>query len=345
VLQDGGVLEGTFLHTGDRYVLSRNGSTLEIPAARVLVACRSLVEAYDARRQQIQQPSADAHLALAAWCLRYNLLPQAAREIVDARGLEPNNGRLALFERRLAAASAPRPPRSARVDGNVKPAAHLEVAASQAEIEPAAIAIDDLPPGAIELFTRRVQPILVNNCTTAGCHPPGSEQQFQLDRALLHGLANRRSTMKNLAATLAIVDHQQPHLSRLLTVPRQAHGGMRSPVFGPRHVAAFSHVVDWVALVTKANTPEEEPALPTTQLDAEPAAAESLEDSRRTHAPALQIGGEVILPLSAPQRDDPRGGGAVRKEIRFGAQLRSWQPKDPFDPEIFNRQHRAHMQQ
>jgi hypothetical protein len=159
-----------------------------------------------------------------------------------------------------------------------------------------------------------VQPILVNNCTISGCHQKGGQQEFQLDRALLHGLANRRSTMWNLAETLALVDRAQPHLSRLLTLPRQAHGGMRSPAFGPRQAAAYSHIVDWVALVTKIDVQDERPLSTAAQEDL---------------TPTVQDGDPLL--------DNVQSEHGAGREIRFGAQLRAWQPKDPFDPEMFNR--------
>jgi hypothetical protein len=168
-LQDGGVLSGAFSLVGDRYVLIREASELQIAASRVLVACRSLEEAYDERRKRIQRPSADSHLALAEWCLRYDLLPQAAREIADARGLEPHDRRLSWLERRLAAASSLRPQHNSRVDQSVKPAVHVPMSPIEPDSQPQVVPIDELPAGALELFTRRVQPILVNICTISCC--------------------------------------------------------------------------------------------------------------------------------------------------------------------------------
>jgi hypothetical protein len=340
VLQDGGVLAGTFSRQGDRYVLTRNGGELQVPASRVLVACPSIEEAYDERRKLLGRPSAEVHLALAEWCLRHNLLPQAAREIVDARGLDPNSRQLALLERRLAAAGSPRPQHGARVGADVKTVAHtepIERTPSENAIQPAAIAIDDLPPGAIERFTRRVQPILVNNCTASGCHQLGGQQEFQLDRALLHDMANRRSTMQNLAATLALIDREQPHLSRLVTMPRQTHGGMRSPVFGPRHAAAFSHVVEWVALVTNADSSEEQSRALDEHENLEPPVLENSVPGRLAQTASLQTTSEADAASIAPQLNAIRARGAVGREIRFGARLQTWQPDDPFDPEIFHR--------
>jgi hypothetical protein len=334
VLHDGGVLTGTICREGDHYVLIRGGAEIRISCAKVLLACRSLEEAYNERRKQIGRPSAEAHLALAEWCLRQNLEPQAARELADARGIDADHPRLALLDRRLAAFGQ----RPRHHDPAVKPAAAaVETAPSLAPVQTPALATDELPPGALEQFTRKVQPILVNNCTVSGCHQPGGKQHFQLDRALLRGLANRRSTMQNLAATLAIVDHEQPHLSPLLTVPRRAHGGMRRPIFGPRQSAAFTHVVNWVALVTSPE-PSGDDAMPASPTSDASAAKVGLD--RKTATPSSILGTDIDLIADAPEavvnlaRHRPRS----QANLQFGAQLQPWQPKDPFDPEIFNRQ-------
>ncbi|HEX2474165.1 MAG TPA: hypothetical protein VHK01_05440 [Lacipirellulaceae bacterium] len=325
VLQDGGVLVGNVSLVGERYVVTTMGSEIRVAPANVLVICESLDEAYELRREKIARPDAAAHLALADWCLRYNLVSQATRELADARRLDPLHPRVGLLERRLAAA-ATSPTQSARPRSS--PAAdRVTPAAGSAVIN--AAPIDALPEGALEQFTRKVQPILVNNCTVSGCHQPGGRQNFQLDRSLLHGLGNRRTTMRNLAATLALIDREQPQLSPLLTVPRETHGGMDRPIIGPRQQAAFEHLVDWVALITNIDNDFEQAAQP-------------------YHAPELATYDEATMATVAQANtsvsSDEAKSAIVEKNastrpmpIQFGAQLQPWQPKDPFDPEIFNR--------
>ena len=66
-----------------------------------MLACRTLEEAYEFRRQQIKGDKAADHLRLAEWCIRYELRAEAGRELAEARRLEPDQPRLALLERRL----------------------------------------------------------------------------------------------------------------------------------------------------------------------------------------------------------------------------------------------------
>jgi hypothetical protein len=204
-----------------------------------------------------------------------------------------------------------------------------------------------LPNGVVEVFTRKVQPVLVNNCSTAGCHQLGGKQAFQLDRALLRGEANRRTTMHNLEAALALVDRAHPDQSPLLTVPRKTHGGTAGPIFGPRQQQAFNHLVDWVALVE----PPRETAAPvadaaTTPVDVSVAGGEGdatagaqtpvvsqLPPRRRSAVRAAAVTeDDTITTLRTPHR------------LQYGAQAKSWQPRDEFDPEIFNRGQQARTQ-
>jgi hypothetical protein len=329
VLKDGGVLIGNVALAGDRYIVTRVGSEIQIATANVLLICDSLDEAYELRREKIARSDVASHLALADWCLRYNLVSQATRELVDARRLDPLHPRVSLLERRLAAATASRT-QSARPASS--PAAEVAPPASGSAPANTGARVDELPDGAVERFTRKVQPILVNNCTVSGCHQPGGPQNFQLDRSLLHGPGNRRTTMRNLAATLSIIDREQPQLSPLMTVPRETHGGMDRPIIGPRQQAAFEHLVDWVALITNTEHDSEKTTQPNTALDI---AAEGVVEISTLTESNTSLPGDTASPTAieeyAPARPRP---------VRFGAQLQPWQPKDPFDPEIFNRAQR-----
>ncbi len=205
------------------------------------------------------------------------------------------------------------------------------------------IPIEELPAGAIAQFTRKVQPVLVNNCTTAGCHAPGGGEKFQLDRAMLRGLSNRHTTMSNLSATLALVDRENPQLSPLLTIPRRTHGGMKGPIFGPRQEPAFRHLAEWVALVTKMTSKPSPDATPPegVKLVAAEESADGAAPSKWA-SPVMREERQLLHWETAPQAVSEEevsaaDGSKGKPRIRFGAQLGRWHPRDPFDPEIFNR--------
>lgn len=359
ILQDGGVLEGRITHVAEWYVVARAGSQMQVAAARVQYVCRNLHEAYEYRCKRITKPTGDTHLAMADWCLRYKLLDEAESEFKGARELGANEIKLGLLERRLAAAKA-RPAQP--VAKSTMPAAPVTPVAKA----PPKATTPDLPPGVLEQFTRRVQPILVNGCTAAKCHEPGGRESFQLNRALLRGEANRRTTMQNLLATLALIDREHPGASELLTVPRQTHGGMNGPVFGPRQEQAFKHVADWVALVApppraaepSADNPESIAAnapVDGSQPKLAPPAASQRLPYAQSAAKTIGANGATALPPSGTAPiEDPAVQPAAASDgfsemksllpphrLQYGGALESWQPRDPFDPEIFNRRKRA----
>ena len=261
-----------------------------------------------AARSRLTGPTADAHLSFGGVVLAL----QPAR---------PGRAGIGRCPQARTAASAARAAGTPACDGREQPPSEKRrrrrrpIRSQPQPIQrqnASQTSIGDLPEAAIERFTRKVQPVLVNNCTTSGCHQPGGTQKFQLDRAILHGMANRRSTMHNLAATLELVDRERPQLSPLLTMPREAHGGMEEPVFGPRQEQAFRHLVEWVALVTNAVTAEREES---------PAATEAIQCRRRGVAVAIDVAGaaechvgmESLTASDTPPVDRTSGNGQTQE--------------------------------
>jgi hypothetical protein len=329
VLQDGGVLTGRITREDGRFLLKRDGTEVQIAAANVMLTATSLDDAYQQQARRFERPSPENHLQLAEWCLRHDLLDHAKNELAAAQKMDARSGKLLLLERRLALASERRE----------KPATTDGVGETRgAPVQPTALQskISDLPAGAVEQFTRRVQPILVNNCTAAGCHQAGGTNAFQLDRAILRGLANRRATIRNLEATLTLVDRQRPQRSPLLTVPRRKHGGMKSAIFGPRQEAAFRHLVDWVSLVAESTSSYESEA---TAENVDFVAAQTTHGSRLS-SPVMRVDLHDDESEAGSANDGNLANTAKppAERLRYGARLQRWQPRDPFDPEIFNRQ-------
>jgi hypothetical protein len=365
LLEDGGVLTGQITRAADWYIVTRGGGQMQIAQKRVTLVCRTLAEAYEFRRQQMGGEKVADHLRLAEWCIRYELRAEAGRELAEARRIDPDQPRIALLERRLEKMSGPavakenksvylagvkegaKPPLRQAQDRAALDKLGTERQAARVAPQVAAPAnAADMPSGVVELFTRKVQPVLVNNCSTSGCHQVGGKQPFQLDRALLRGEANRRSTMHNLEAALALVDRAHPDQSLLLTVPRKTHGGTAGPIFGPRQEQAFKHLVDWVGLVV----PPVEAPVAMADATASPVDANAASGS----AEDLLAGG--AKPQAASQSPSRRHSGVraasasdddalmtlrTPHRLQVGAQLKSWQPRDAFDPEIFNRGQRA----
>jgi len=323
VLRNGGVLHGKVSTVGERYQVTRPNSAIEVPTAQVLLVADSMLDAYQRQRQQLPRDTAEAHLALADWCLRYSLLQPASDELADARRLDPRDPRVALLERRLAVARDAK----TQATGSAIGESHEDTTAKD-ELRKLEAAAADLPPGVVEKFARKVQPLLVNSCTTSGCHHPAGDQSFQLDRAVLHGLSNRRITLRNLVATLELVNRESPQRSELLSIPRQSHAGMKRPIFGPRRESQLEQLVDWVGMVTETGVADES-AVP----DAMPAPMHAAGIANPRERPPQFID-NLVIPTNVEEME-----ALLKKQPnRFGAEVKPWAPKDEFDPEIFDRQ-------
>ena len=269
--------------------------------------------------------AAESHLTLADWCLRYKL-------VEEAHGAQTRP----IARCRTTPASTPRAPSAPQPNGDrtSNPRRRKSSKRARSSSKRAAAPTPDLPNGAVEMFTRKVQPILVNNCTTSKCHQPNGQQAFQLNRASLRGEANRKTTMQNLAAALALVDRQHPEQSQLLTIPRQTHGGMHAPTFGPRQDQAFRHLADWVALLA----PPAPPAETQTNTTTEPATLLPSQTTALGPVPRLN---EAAKPQPRGcNRASPDRVAANAASPALWPQSRAGNLKDPFDPEIFNRRRR-----
>lgn len=362
LLHDGGVLMGKISHAPNAYLVVRAGSELQIAPSRVSFVGRTLRDAYDFRRSHLSSDTIEAHLGLADWCIRQNLLSEADGELAIARKLQADHPRLLLLDRRLVAAKE----RAIQPKLNSLAAPSVVVATpAAAKSQTSAAVLPDLPEGVVENFTRKVQPILVNNCTASKCHEPGGPQAFQLNRAILRGEANRRTTMQNLAAVLTLVDRENPEKSRLLTLPRQTHAGMSGPVMGPRQDQAFKHLADWVALIAPPKPAEEELADDNQEVIAAGDAIGRRHKPKAGATPPAELMALPAKPIAKPSNasgtpssvDQDAKNASVDTSVRpanatddgkmpslrtphrlrFGATAERWQPRDPYDPEIFNR--------
>ncbi|MEX2168021.1 MAG: hypothetical protein WD851_01810 [Pirellulales bacterium] len=328
VLRNGNVLRGTVEKAGDHWRVVSAGTELHVRTAEVDFLCQSIEAAYAEYRTRLAPPLAIGHLQLAAWCVRHEQWEAAKVELAAARQLEPNHPRLTILEQTAAHLQ--------RVAESMPPTpAPLAEKSADAVVQTGlnAAQVTELPEGALEDFTRRVQPILVNNCTTSGCHRVDGPQQFQLNRDLLHGMANRRSTMRNLAATLNLVNVEIPLESDLLALASAAHAGMEIPPLPVHQRELHKRLEEWVLLVSGKDSPEPSAQGAAAQFAAV-GAGQSGGVEPTTAATLLENDGKV---MPASFDEEALSAASAPKPLRVGVQLKAWMPRDEFDPEIFNR--------
>jgi hypothetical protein len=325
-LQNGNVIFAELHAEGDRVRITGEGSEWYLPKSQVVRTTCSLEELYAAALAPLSEDDIPRRIALADWCLRYGLRAHATELLAGLTQEAPDDGRVELLRRRIAHAERPTPT-TAKASPQVENAEAKRVAASAQ--------IHSLPPGAVEDFTRRVQPILVNNCTASGCHRPGGGQQLQLHRELLFGHSDQRSTTANLISVLAAIDRTNPEASKLLAALRGPHAGSLTPRLDGRRGALREEVEAWTNRV--AGQPIEPQAIaktPTPRRDeaVEPAA---FEEQPLTSAEEVRIAREVEEWAAA---NEPKH----HARPQFGVRLRPVkpavkpQPRDEFDPVEFN---------
>lgn len=242
VLRSGEVFAGQILREKDAFVVALARGQIRVPAKDVDFCCQSLQDAYECKRAVADLQSAEARLALAEWCLRHGLLEAAQEELNAAGELDPHVPRLELIERRLELARS-RVPRRGAEESHTRPAENLDRLLS------------GLPPHALEAFTQRIQPLLLNRCGTAGCHGPQSSARLKLLRRGPHKPASRRVTQRNLLAATEFIDWTDWQHSSLLEHAASLHGGCKATPLGGVQSKQYQELAEWVRHLAAGTAP------------------------------------------------------------------------------------------
>ena len=358
LLNNGELIKGTVTAAGDHYDVHLEDGQIRIRTSQVAVLARNARECYRHLQSEIQFGRVQDYLELAEWCLRNKLLAEAEHEIAAAKRTDATHPKIPLVETRLRlarqaseAASLPKPDIP---DGSKPKSAAQSSEPPQAE-EPLDRVVRDLHPAAIENFTNHVQPLLLNYCARSGCHTHPS-RAMRLERISPNRHTGRKTTQRNLSAVLTMVDRNRPADSKLLKVPVSPHGGRDQPVFTGRQQSQYRQLVTWVYQVSRAPSPVpqsvgRERSTGTTENAADstvqPAAATapSLPEDQTGTQRAADAAAEpnrlpTTMPADAASRlpsAPPAGQGTPGASP--SAEKAAYRPKDPFDPEIFNRRH------
>lgn len=239
LLRNGSVIEGEILREGDRYEVRLEDGALRVRADEVEFVGRTLDDCYHHQLAGIDITRVQDHLTLAEWCVRNNLYSAAGRELREAMICDPHHPMIGVLERRLKLAIAA-PPSSGPAEPRKLSAPTTD------ELDRL---VEGMPPGTVETFTTVIQPMLVNQCSTAGCHGPGSTNSLSLMRISANH-TSRRATQRNLYAVLQLINTERPDDSPLLTMPTRAHGTSRAAVFTNRQTQQYRQLVDWVYSVS-----------------------------------------------------------------------------------------------
>jgi hypothetical protein len=326
LMKNGAIVRGRILSSGTSYVVKQSNGEVVVPTELVHGQYDDLGDAYLRLKEEWPQPTADRHLALARWLVSQNMLSEARTELKSSLALEPTRDDIRDTLQKLNTLAQP-----------ATPAANSpsEVASKQGKDQrPTVSAFDDaeslggLTRESATQFTRKVQPILMNNCMLAACHGPESKVSgFQLTPVQVGGGSTRVSAERNLAEVLKFVTAERPKHSPLVTRPVGNHGARGRPVFqGPRGADQLRELKKWVEVVA-----------------AERAAAtlESTRDRANSIAKLLPDS-QAMIPSSLDATE--ASSSAKPRPVRIPTNIRTNSPLaippvDEFDPDLFNRRH------
>lgn len=332
LMRSGKVVEGRILKAGENYTVQQpRGGTMFVPGLLVSLHCENVREAFLKLRENARrQNSAEANCTLARWCISNQLLTDARDELHQALQLDPGSEDARNTLNRLNELLDPQQPAESKKAAAPDP---YQSAPKPQRFSPEdAESLGSLTRDQAQQFTRRIQPILVNNCAVAGCHGVNSETGFRLQRVIPGGDTSRIASERNLAEVLDQLDYKSPRSSPLLSRPRGNHGRRgKSPFAGPRGADQYADLRKWVQGVARSS---------------------ALRDRRDAAAPKSSDGIELVSGVAKEPSDEPPSrrearpapGRKSRAPARPGAATDPFQTRgqsDPFDPAAFNRRSAA----
>ena len=307
LLKNQQVLAGTATRLGDFYHLSLgNTGEIRIPKGDVVYQGTDLLDVYEFKVASLPARPLEGHLSLADWCIRQKLFPQAATQLVKAMAIKPKDPRIAQLEERLKVASEPVAEKKAVQENSA-------VTVGREQLERTA---HELPTGALERFTVVVQPILMDRCGATRCHGSGSDTTFQIVQPTHSRIPSHRFTQRNLFATLALVNRENPSESVLLQKSLEAHGERKEAPFAKKEDRQYQELVDWIMTVSQNRLIKNE----------RPKSV----NMKQLAGPQRQIGtGDEAL-------DPPPNLPAPPSKDNLPLKSAELPSRDPFDPAIFN---------
>lgn len=352
VLDDGRVFQGTVEEVPGGYRVQYPGGSSILPFDRISVTSASLVGAYEAFRDSIQTPNADAHLKLAEWCLLNGLYAQADIEVQSALRLEPMRSDAKLLLQQVDAIL--RPGMSTATASTAQPVT-APAAAPRAAISAASFTgaderrVSGLSRQTQLDYMRKIQPLLMNKCGNAGCHGPDVENQLKLRNARpdSHGL--RLASEHNQTVLFQFIDYERPDRSPLLQKSRED-----SPVHKNLFAASWQQsqlalLEQWVTQVARERKPDVAAAARPLRKGEAPQRMTLIQSESTIQqvsgtlpeATILQPPGQLpptVSGQSVSTSSTDANGASSPTGQEFLESIRQSHRPDAFDPEAFNRQ-------
>lgn len=251
LLTSGRIVTGQVTRNGDQFLVKKATGEMFVPAEHVAIRARDLRDCYRQLRDKLPgQSPPDEHLSLARWCLSRQLLSEARNEALETLRIDSKRDDARQLIQKIDTILNP-PPVEKRSAEEVEKA-KLRTAYGLGDFE----SLGGLSRDAAKLFTSRVHPILLNNCTSSGCHGANSKGEFRLERLPLGDGPRKQIVLRNLTSVLEQIDRAAPEKSLLLAANTGPHTRTGRVVFAGAKGAEQARVVRyWIGMVVKQDSP------------------------------------------------------------------------------------------
>ena len=346
VLKNGHEISGRIQQESDRtIVFTESGSQLIFPAEKVDFVCKSLPEAYWQKVARIKATDADKHVQLFHWCLKHSLDNQANNQLNLLVEMDVSAVKLEyLYDLLLKQRAASKASSAANSIAKAAKAANASEVANREQdqihkgsIQLATFEKEELPvprihhptmaelkksaakfsPDSIQFYKRKIEPLFVRSCYTAGCHDSQAET-MPLRRISPNERVPKHMSQRNLHEVVKFVDFESPFKSPFFLAAVEQHADQDKPVIR-RGSKQFENLRQWMVMIS-SNPFGFHSSIPEVDLTAPAAKPEN----RLPKKPDSSVKKSSFdSPPEIPTLDSEPTRPAVRK--------------DPFDPNVFNR--------
>jgi len=252
-LLNGSVLFGDLKLVGDQYEIKTGTGTVVISQNRVSQIAESMHQIYVYKASQVFVNDLEKRSELLRWCFQYELIDEAEEQLVLLKKYAPDHPMSEVFERRLTFLKNKKEREATEKETKTEAEANGNEELSDAQNGPTYAELqrfaESIPEESIEVFRKKVQPILQRNCMTADCHGPNTETAYRLLR--IHPKMGRGEILQNLYASVKQINLAQPEKSPLLRKPVTPHGEDGRTVFVNQDYATYQILIAWTYLVAQ----------------------------------------------------------------------------------------------
>ncbi|MDR2754340.1 MAG: hypothetical protein LBC20_01415 [Planctomycetaceae bacterium] len=341
LLRTGFLTEGTATNDGKQYLLKTNFGTMSVPVGNVEFVGATREDVYHYKKGFTNDRDCKELIKLAEWCFNNKLSQQGISEYQRALQAAPNTVLADVIRKRLETLQ------NSTSEPTGLSGVRVMVPKSSEESDNIEInsRMNGISKPIVDVFAKKVQPVLVSRCAATDCHGSSSENQFKLSIPS-HTLGN--TTYRNLRSVLQWVNLDYPTESQLLSVLVSYHGGTKA-AFSVESTQ-YNNIVQWVRLAAKelpneyrTQSSQNESKFPLKEDVLPPALRNAILQETSVTSPenpdSIPVKTNQVIPSNySPTRlNFPNSSNSLpQKTPSLDLPLATDSIKDPFDPHIFN---------